>query len=188
MWIRCLTCELEPEHHPCGQARRRVSYGMLGPRHGPCLLLTSLTESIRMTSQVRRRFVHCRLVAGVLLAGCGWFMPSTSWAGCSHYVVPKTDAESSERLYRLVAAETFPGDSWRSAPLDQRSPSPCSGFRCSRDSSSPLPVLQELPRIDVWGCLAVIPLPMRPNSSEFHLEDDSPHSVDRVERLPRPPR
>jgi hypothetical protein len=144
----------------------------------------------QMTSHLRRRRARGWLAAAMLLAGYGWLSTPPSQAGCSHYASTKTDAARSQTvaLDRLFAPVTAPGHDWRTSPLDEHPARPCSGFRCSRGSIPPLGVPQDVPRIDAWGCTLLPANVLRPTSSPFPHEDGSPHSLDRVERLARPPR
>ena len=45
-----------------------------------------------------------------------------------------------------------------------------------------------LPRIDAWGCFEFSAFVLRDHSSPLPLDSDSPHPLDRADRLARPPR
>jgi hypothetical protein len=144
----------------------------------------------QMMSHLRRRQAHRWLAASVLLATCGWSWTPSTQAGCSHYATTKRDAARSQTVSvdKLVGLVTASTDDWRTSPLDERPNRPCSGFRCSRDSSPPPGIPQAVPRIDAWGCTLLHANVLRPTSSPLPHEGDSPRSLDRVERLARPPR
>jgi hypothetical protein len=143
--------------------------------------------------QMMSHFGRCRargwLAAGLLLAGYGWFSPSTSWAGCSHYLLTVTGPAQSriDSLDPFVLAGALPTDTLRSSPRDGR-PAPCSGWRCSRNSSSPIALPQIEPRIDACEYALLDAITLRLTSSPIPYDDDSSRPLDRVERLARPPR
>ena len=144
-----------------------------------------------MMSHLLRRRARGWLAAGVLLATFGWSWTPSTQAGCSHYATTKTDAARSHTVSPgvLFSAATAPGDDWRAAPLDQPPSRPCSGFRCSGDSSSPpVGMPQAVPRIDAWGFILLQGQRPGLTSSLLREEEESPHSLDRAERVPRPPR
>ena len=89
----------------------------------------SSMESIPMKMHLRRRFMHRRLIAGLLLASCTWLSSTESWAGCSHLVKGGANASPSAatRLDRLVSLATFADDS--SAKCSARKTRPHTLFR-----------------------------------------------------------
>lgn len=148
------------------------------------------TKLVQMKSLVpQRRRTHGWLVAGLLLASCGWLAPSRSWAGCSQHVTTKWDAALSRTrdLDRLDWSGAQSPDWRRSAPIDP-SPGPsCSGPRCSRNSSQPVTVPRALSRINAWCCLDLRVFVPRADSTPFPFDDDTPCPSDRVDPIARPP-
>ena len=159
------------ECNTCGREDARVNYD-LGYVPRPAIASErSSTEPILMKMHLRRRFIHCRLVAGLLLASCTWLSSTASWAGCSHLVKGGANAPPSvaTRLDRLVSLATFADDTLRSAPLDQRAPTPCSGVRCSGRSSLPLTMPQAQVRSYAWACVEFGSISVKPTSSRSQV-------------------
>ncbi len=131
------------------------------------------------------------LVAAILLASSGWVTISSAQAGCSHAVTMKADAARflNAGLERLVSGGALAEGSGRTFPRSEPS-TPCSGFLCSGNSIPPLPLAtpQALPRVDAWSRFDLGALAPRANSSPFPCEEGPAHSMDRAERLARPPR
>jgi hypothetical protein len=90
-------------------------------------------------------------------------------------------------LERLIVPGSILGDSSSAHPLDERPAPRCSGFGCSGDSRVPMTVPRALPRIDIAGCQNLESIATRP-STWVHVEHDPPYSMDRVDRVARPPR
>jgi hypothetical protein len=147
------------------------------------------TEMIRMKSQRRRRCAPGWLVAGLALACGGWLFPPAARAGCSHYITTKAGAAraATAHLDPLITSGSLSEEPGRSSPVEGPA-RPCSGFGCSRDSSPPTPVPSAVPRIDAWGFLDLSGFALQTHSSPLSLDGDSPHSLDRADRLARPPR
>lgn len=147
---------------------------------------TSLLET---RSHFQRR-AHSWFVTTLILMGIVWLSPSVSWAGCSHYVRSKSEGErvKIDRIAQLATSWTTLNGSRRSNPLDQGPALPCSGIRCSRDSNAPATVLPTVPRIDAWASAQRDELIPRPIASALRNDDVPSYSLDRAERLARPPR
>jgi hypothetical protein len=124
----------------------------------------------------------------LLVVSSGWLMPSTSRAGCSHYIRTKIQGASTaaiglDTLDALAALPgVLPGTGFPIPPA-----SPCSGLRCSQDQPVPASIPQVVPRIDLWGCLNLIAFTLQNPSSSVPFEDDCLHPTDRSEQLARPP-
>ena len=144
---------------------------------------------IRTKSQRRRCCAPGWLIAGLVLACGGWLTPPAARAGCSHYVATRADAARSAtaRLDPLISPGSWSEDPWRSFPLDGPA-RPCSGFGCSRNSGPPTTAPPAVPRIDACGGLGLLGFALRTDSSPFPFAEASPHSLDRADRLARPPR
>lgn len=138
----------------------------------------------------RARRARAWLVAVLVLAGAGWCSAPEARAGCSHYVAAGAEAVRSGAadLDPLIAAGTPSEGSWRISPLDRSPARPCSGFGCSRDSRPPMTSSLGLPRIDTWARFEFTALVLRDRSSLLAPDSDSPHPLDRADRLARPPR
>ena len=155
---------------------------------GELLRPAAAPEPIQMKSHVGHPG-HRWLVAALLLASGGWLAPSTSWAGCSHYVTTTMDRQAEvSHLDQLDSVWSLSDQSRQGDPLAERPAAPCSGLRCSRNSTPPLTVPQAVPRIDAWGCFSLSAFALRTDSSPSLFEDDRPPSSDRADRLARPPR
>ncbi len=178
------------DHNPCNRSRARLDYETTQARTHSSLAHGGIFGLAQMMSHLRRRQPHGWLAAGLLLATCGWSLTPSAQAGCSHYATTKRDAARSQlvSIDRLFGVVTASGDEWQTLPLGDRPTRPCSGFRCSPDSSPPPGIPQAVPRIDAWGCMLLHANCLRPTSSPFLHEGDCPRSIDRVERLQRPPR
>ncbi len=147
-------------------------------------------EMIRMTSHRRRCRAPGWLVAGLVLVACGgWLFPPAARAGCSHYVATGADPARSgpAHLDPLVASGSSSEELRRSSPLEAPA-GPCSGFGCSRNSTPPMTIPPAVPRIDACGGLDLSGFASRAPSSPFPLDEASPRSLDRADRLARPPR
>jgi hypothetical protein len=144
---------------------------------------------IRMRSQPRRGRAPGWLVAGLVLACGGWLFPPAARAGCSHYITAKADAARSAAapLDPLITSGSPSEEPGRGSPL-QGPARPCSGFGCSPDSSPPTPVPSAAPRIDAWGYLDLSGFALQIPSSPLSPDAASPYSLDRADRLARPPR
>lgn len=131
------------------------------------------------------------LMAAVLLVSWGWFMASSAQAGCSHSVTMKSDASRFviAGLERLASGGALSEGSGRTFPRSEPV-TPCSGFLCSGNSVPPTPLAapEALPRIDAWNRFGPCALAPRASSSPFPFDDWPAHSMDRAERLARPPR
>jgi hypothetical protein len=178
------------EYNPCNRGDTRLDYKPIQARMHSPLAHGRFRELTQMTSHLRRRRVLGWFAAGLLLATCGWLLMPSTQAGCSHYATSKTNPARTQTvtLERLFSAIIAPGDEWRTSPLGEHPAPPCSGFRCSGDSSTPLGVPRAVPRVDAWGCALLCAYSPRPASAPFLQVEDSPRSLDRVERLARPPR
>jgi hypothetical protein len=145
---------------------------------------------IQMKLHGGKRRAQGWLLAGLTLASCAYFLPSTSSAGCSHYVTTEADATrfSPSYLDLFVSVGTLENASSRGLPVDKRPTSPCTGLHCSGDSSVPVSVPQAVPRIDFWACVQLGAEMLRPNSSPLPNDDHSSRPLDQVDRLTRPPR
>jgi hypothetical protein len=141
-----------------------------------------------MKSHVTTGLARGWLLAGLLAAGLGWLSPSTSCAGCSHYVTTESEIARAgiDSLHHFGLAGAVASD-LRGTSDDGR-PAPCSGWRCSRGSSPPISVSDPAPRVVVWGCIQTGASAMTPASSPFPHDDHSSLPRDRVDRLARPPR
>jgi hypothetical protein len=131
------------------------------------------------------------LIAAILLACSGWVTASSAQAGCSHSVTMKTDAARFmiAGLERLVSGGALSEGSGQTFPRSEPS-TPCSGFFCAGNSMPPLPLAapEALPRVDAWNRFDLCALAPRASSSPFPFDDGPAHSMDRAERLSRPPR
>ncbi len=131
------------------------------------------------------------LIAVLLLACSGWVTASSAQAGCSHSVTMKTDAARFmiAGLERLVSGGALSDGLDRAMPRNEH-PTPCSGFFCSGNSlpQTPLAAPKALPRVDAWNRFDFGALAPRASSSPFPFEDGPAYSMDRAERLARPPR
>jgi hypothetical protein len=138
----------------------------------------------------RARCVPAWLVAVLVLAGAGWFSAPDARAGCSHYVAAGVEATRSGAtdLDPLITAGASSEGSWRISPLDRSPARPCSGFGCSRDSRPPMTSSLGLSRIDTWARFEFPASVLRDHSSLLTPDSDSPHPLDRADRLARPPR
>ncbi len=144
-----------------------------------------------MKSYVPGQRGRCWLIAAVLIASSGWVTASSAQAGCSHSVTMKADAARFmiAGLERLVSGGAVSEGSERAFPRSEHS-TPCSGFFCSGNSMprTPLAAPEALPRVDAWNRFDLGALAPRANSSPFPFDDGPAHSMDRAERLARPPR
>ncbi len=144
-----------------------------------------------MKSDLPGQRARGRLIAAILLASCGWVTASTAQAGCSHSVTFKSDTArfTIAGLERLASGGALSEGSGRTFPRSESS-TPCSGFFCSGNSMprTPLAAPEALPRIDAWNRFGLCALAPRANSSPFPFDDELAHSLDRAERLTRPPR
>jgi hypothetical protein len=147
---------------------------------------------IRVQFQGRGERSRGWLTAALLLAAGGWTGLTDARAGCSHLVTTKADATRLKvvQIDRLVSTESLVTELGRSLPLEDHSAPPCSGYMCSDNSVplAPLAAPRSLPRIDAWSRLDLSVLSRRDNSAPFSCDDDRPLTLDRVERLARPPR
>jgi hypothetical protein len=148
------------------------------------------TAMIRTKSQRRRCCAPGWLVAGLVLACGGWLSPPMARADCSHYVTTRADAARSgvARLDPLISSGMSSREPWRGSPLGGPPARPCSGFGCSRDSKAPTTAPPAVPRIDAWGCFDLSAFALRTDSAPLPIDGASPHSLDRADRLTRPPR
>jgi len=69
-------------------------------------------------------------------------------------------------------------------------PAPCSGFFCSGNTlpQTPLGGPEPLPRVDAWSRFVPAALAPRTASSPFPFDAGPAYSMDRADRLARPPR
>jgi hypothetical protein len=157
--------------------------------HSP-LVHGGICGLVQMISHLRRGRVRGCLAAALLFAACGWFSTPPAQAGCSQHTTAKANSARSQfpALDRLFFVSTASADFWQRSPLEPFPARPCSGFRCSRDSSPPLGVPQGAPRHDSWGCVIQHAYSPLDRSSSFPFDEDCPSTLDRVERLARPPR
>jgi hypothetical protein len=178
------------EYNPCNHIDARLDYQPTQARMHSPLAHGGIFELVQMMSHLLLRPAPGWLAAGLLLAIFEWSLMPSAGAGCSHYATTKRDAARSLTVAfdGLSGAVMASGDEWRTSPLDLPPTRPCSGFRCSRDTGSPAGIPQSVPRIDAWGCTVLQTNCLRPTSSPFPHDGDSPRSLDRVERLQRPPR
>jgi hypothetical protein len=148
------------------------------------------TLMVRMKPHPRRRRAPGWLVAGLVLACVAWLPSPAARAGCSHDVTTRADAARSGAigLDRLAASGALSGGSWRISPPGRSPAGPCSGFGCSRDSRPPMAASPASPRIDAWGRFDLAAFVLRDHSSPLAPDSDSPRSLDRADRLARPPR
>jgi hypothetical protein len=148
------------------------------------------TAMFRMKSQRRRCCAPGWLIAGLVLACGGWLSPPSARAGCSHYVTTRSAAPraGAAELDPLVASGMLSRELWRGSPLGGPPARPCSGFGCSRDSQAPTTMPPAVPRIDVLGGLDLSVFALRTPSSPLPSDGPTPHSLDRADRLTRPPR
>jgi hypothetical protein len=178
------------EYNPCNRIDARLDYQPTQSRMHSPLAHGGIFGLTQMMSHLLGRQAPGWLAAGLLLAIFEWSLTPSAQAGCSHYATTKRDAARSQTVAfeGFSGAVTASGDEWRTSPLDVPPTRPCSGFRCSRDSGSPPGMPRAVPRIDAWGCTLLHTNCLQPTSSPFPHEGDSPRSLDRVERLQRPPR
>jgi hypothetical protein len=118
-------------------------------------------------------------------------MDSSAQAGCSHTVTMKSDAARFmiAGIERLASGGALSAGAGRAFPRSEPS-TPCSGFFCSGNSLPPTPLAapEALPRIDAWNRFNLRTLAPRASSSPYPFADGPAHSIDRAERLARPPR
>ena len=145
-----------------------------------------------MTTQLRRRRRRTVvwLAAGLLLAAAGVFSPSTARAGCSHRVTVSAQPLPSGAFSvdRLVAGDLGSADASQDPPPYRMPDSPCAGLRCSEDSIPPHAQPPETQRVKFFGCCDNSAVAFRSACSPLPRDDDNARSLDRVDRLARPPR
>ena len=132
------------------------------------------------------------LIATMALAlSIGMFTP-VAWAGCSHLVTTKADVFSRKigQFDGLPSHGVFQGDWLSTLPPGKPPLAPCHGFLCAGNSIplAPLATPESLLRIDAWSRIHLCSLARISWSTRLSQDETSPRSVDRVERLARPPR
>lgn len=145
---------------------------------------------IRRKSQRRRCCAPGWLIAGLVLVCGGWLSPPAARAGCSHYVTTRSDAArpGAADLDPLISPGILSREPWRGSPLGGPPARPCSGFGCSRDSRAPTTMPPAVPRIDALVGFDLSAIALQTPFSPFLPDDASPRSLDRADRLTRPPR
>lgn len=136
-----------------------------------------------MVTPTRKRLIP--LWAGVafaLLVG-GLVAPEKARAGCSHYVLAKSDGLSfaTPSSLELLVPTAMPA-----APVD--APLPCAGLSCSRDPLAPT-VPPTIPvRVGEWGCLVVSAQLERTEPFVKRPESGSVRPIHQGLSIDRPPR
>ncbi len=148
-------------------------------------------ETICVKSHLPGHRARGRLIAAILLATSGWVTASSAHAGCAHSVTMKADAARFmiAGLERLATGGALSEGSGRTFTRSEPS-TPCSGFFCSGNSMPPTPLAapEAVPRVDAWNRFGLCALATRASSSPYPFADGPAQTMDRAERLARPPR
>ncbi len=142
-----------------------------------------------MKSQSRGCWIRLSAGAVFALAATVGIAPATARAGCSHYVVSRTDTAAG--LPHLDLLDPAHGASASDVPLVPPSgPKPCSGPMCSGGNpvAPPVPAVPITVRAEQWGCLTALPPLDGPGTAAFLDSDPAARPVRRGPTIDHPPR
>lgn len=136
--------------------------------------------------RLRRLPTPGSLVAVLLLVSGVGLAPSTSKAGCGHYVTSKMDADGALGIGFEGSEAGI--DTAQDAASPERPTSACTGPHCSRGRPFHVPAPRAEPRMTQWACLHFPEFLPGPPTSLLPSRDDGPPPSGRADRLDRPPR
>ncbi len=136
-----------------------------------------------MAKSTRRRLIPLWAGAALALLAGGLAAPSKAQAGCSHYVVARSDRLDITTLASLDLLVPS------SDPVAPPGPSPCAGLSCSSDplvppAPAPVPVRTG----GEWGCLFVSSPPALPEPFLVLADLGPVHPIHHGLSIDRPPR